>query len=105
MFEGHAVAVGPVGAIDLALREAVSSKYSFIKAIKLIDYKVRVLNGDKATGAKVRVLVESSNSKETWGTIGVSENIIEASYAALFDSYSYVFNNQKILSETNALLT
>ncbi len=83
--EGH----GPVDALDKALRKALMPFYPAIAEIKLVDYKVRVLNSEAATAAKVRVHIQSSDSHESWGTVGVSENIIEASWQALVDSISY----------------
>ena len=80
---------GPVNALDKALRKALISFYPQIKAIKLVDYKVRVLEEKRGTSAKVRVLIETGNSRETWGTVGVSTNIIEASLQALSDSMNY----------------
>jgi 2-isopropylmalate synthase len=80
---------GPVNAIDNALRKALDKFYPELKDVKLHDYKVRVLAAGKGTSAKVRVLVESGDDKQRWGTVGVSENIIEASYQALVDSVEY----------------
>jgi 2-isopropylmalate synthase len=80
---------GPVNAMDMALRKALESFYPSLKKMTLKDYKVRVLDGDNTTAAKVRVLIESSNGKDTWNTIGVSTNIIEASLKALTDSIEY----------------
>jgi len=80
---------GPVNALDKALRKALLHFYPEIKSIKLIDYKVRVLEEKRGTSAKVRVLIESSNGRDTWGTVGVSTNIIEASLLALQDSMNY----------------
>ncbi len=80
---------GPVNAIDNALRKALDKFYPALKEVKLHDYKVRVLTAGKGTSAKVRVLVESGDENEKWGTVGVSENIIEASYQALVDSIEY----------------
>jgi len=80
---------GPVNAIDNALRKALDKFYPELKNVKLHDYKVRVLTAGKGTSAKVRVLVESGDDDEKWGTVGVSENIIEASYQALLDSIEY----------------
>lgn len=82
---------GPVNALDAALRKALMPHFPTIKDINLIDYKVRVLNSKSGTAAKVRVLIESENEKtgEKWGTVGVSENIIEASWEALIDSIEY----------------
>ncbi|MFC4768617.1 citramalate synthase [Effusibacillus consociatus] len=87
----HAAAEGngPVNAFDNALRKALESFYPEIREMHLSDYKVRVLDEGGATAAKVRVLVESSNGKEQWNTVGVSTNIIEASWQSLFDSIRY----------------
>jgi 2-isopropylmalate synthase len=80
---------GPVNAIDNALRKALENFYPALKKVKLHDYKVRVLTPGKGTSAKVRVLIESGDDSQRWGTVGVSENIIEASYQALVDSIEY----------------
>jgi len=80
---------GPVNAIDAALRKALYKFYPGLKKMELIDYKVRVLTTKHGTGAATRVLIESSDGKRTWGTVGVSENIIEASWRALVDSIDY----------------
>lgn len=81
---------GPVNALDKALRKALERHYSMeLRDVRLLDYKVRVLTAGKGTSAKVRVLVESGDKDTTWGTVGVSENIIEASYQALVDSIEY----------------
>jgi len=84
-----AVGHGPVNALDQALRKALDRFYPQLKEVKLIDYKVRVLSSRKGTGSQVRVLIESSDGHEKWGTVGVSENIIEASWQALVDSIDY----------------
>jgi 2-isopropylmalate synthase len=80
---------GPVNAIDNAMRKALEKFYPALKKVKLHDYKVRVLTPGKGTYAKVRVLIESGDESQRWGTVGVSENIIEASYQALVDSIEY----------------
>lgn len=80
---------GPVNAIDNALRKALDKFYPELKEVSLHDYKVRVLTAGKGTSARVRVLVESGDEEKRWGTVGVSENIIEASYQALVDSIEY----------------
>lgn len=80
---------GPVNALDNALRKALERFYPQIKNMKLTDYKVRVLDSDSATAAKVRVLIESTDGKDVWTTIGVSADIIEASWLALVDSIEY----------------
>ena len=80
---------GPVNALDNALRKALSRFYPNLEEMTLVDYKVRVLSGEKGTSAKVRVLIESKDQHEQWGTVGVSLNIIEASWQALVDSITY----------------
>ncbi len=77
---------GPVNALDLCLRQCLSSVYPSIAAVRLTDYKVRVLEPKRGTAAKVRVLIEWSDHRRTWGTVGVSDNIIEASWRALVDA-------------------
>jgi 2-isopropylmalate synthase len=83
--EGH----GPVGAIDNALRKALAEFYPDIRDIVLTDYKVRVLDSSYGTGSDVRVLIESTDGENKWGTVGVSYNIIEASYQALLDAIEF----------------
>jgi 2-isopropylmalate synthase len=80
---------GPVNALDSALRKALQHFYPNLTKMRLSDFKVRVLDAKEGTAAKVRVLIESQDQKESWTTIGVSENIIEASYNALVDSIEY----------------
>jgi len=77
---------GPVNALDLALRQCLSSLYPGIAGVRLTDYKVRVLDNKKGTAARVRVLVEWSDHRRSWATVGVSENVIEASWLALVDA-------------------
>ncbi|MGH7256541.1 MAG: alpha-isopropylmalate synthase regulatory domain-containing protein, partial [Nitrospirales bacterium] len=84
-----AVGAGPVNALDHALRKALEKFYPQLKEVKLLDYKVRVLAASKGTASKVRVLIESGDHKEKWGTVGVSENIMEASWQALADGIEY----------------
>ncbi|MDQ7842835.1 MAG: citramalate synthase [Armatimonadota bacterium] len=80
---------GPVHALDRALRKALEGFYPALRTIRLTDYKVRVLNAEAATAARVRVLIESSDGRRSWGTVGVSENVVEASWLALVDSFEY----------------
>ena len=80
---------GPVNALDSALRKALEPFYPNIRDMSLIDYKVRVVNARAGTAAKVRVVIESRDQDDMWGTVGVSENIIEASWHALVDSVEY----------------
>lgn len=81
---------GPVNALDKALRKALGKFYPKINEVRLTDYKVRVIDEKAATAAKVRVLIRSTDGKHSWTTVGVSENIIEASLMALVDSMEYV---------------
>ncbi len=91
---------GPVDALNNALRKALLRFYPEILMIKLIDYKVRVLNEKDGTAAKVRVLIESGDGNERWSTVGVSENIIQASWFALCDSINYkLFKLKKNISK------
>ncbi len=87
---------GPVNALDNALRKALVKFYPSLKSVRLEDFKVRVLDGRDGTEAKVRVLIESSDGKSRWGTVGVSTNIIEAAWIALIDSLKY-----KLMKDTN----
>jgi 2-isopropylmalate synthase len=77
---------GPVNALDRALRAAIGDVYPHLREVELVNYKVRILDENKGTGAVTRVLLDASDGTDTWGTIGVSENIIEASWEALVDS-------------------
>lgn len=80
---------GPVNALDAALRKALNGGYPNLRDMHLVDYKVRVINSEAGTAAGVLVLIESADARGTWGTCGVSENIIEASWIALVDSFEY----------------
>jgi 2-isopropylmalate synthase len=80
---------GPVNALDAALRKALTDVYPNLADMQLVDYKVRVINSEAATAAGVRVVIESRDESQVWGTIGVSENVIEASWIALVDSIEY----------------
>lgn len=80
---------GPVNALDKALRKALEVFYPKLKDVRLVDYKVRVLDTESATNAKVRVLIESTDGFENWSTVGVSRDIIQASWIALVDSIEY----------------
>ncbi len=83
--EGH----GPVDAMDAAMRKALNGRFPALNNLHLVDYKVRVINAEAATAARVRVVIESQDENDVWGTVGVSENVIEASWLALIDSYEY----------------
>jgi 2-isopropylmalate synthase len=80
---------GPVNALDAALRKALHTHFPNLAGMQLVDYKVRVINTEAGTAAGVRVVIESRDDDEVWGTVGVSENIIEASWIALVDSFEY----------------
>jgi 2-isopropylmalate synthase len=81
---------GPVNALDQAVRNALLPHYPQLEPVHLVDYKVRILDGDAGTAAQTRVLIDSSDGTETWSTVGSSPNIIEASWMALADSLEYV---------------
>lgn len=86
---------GPVNALDTALRKALTEVYPSIARVELVDFKVRVLEGSQGTGALVRVLIESSDGERSWGTVGVSTNLIEAAWQALSDSLAhYLIRNE-----------
>jgi 2-isopropylmalate synthase len=80
---------GPVAALDAALRKALLNFYPQIAKFELTDYKVRILNGNVGTSAKTRALVESGNGQARWTTVGVSTNILEASYQAVVAGLEY----------------
>ena len=80
---------GPVNALDSALRKALTPAYPGLAEMALVDYKVRVINSSEGTAAKVRVVIESRDRNSVWSTVGVSENIIEASWIALVDAVEY----------------
>ncbi len=92
---------GPVNALDRALRKALLPTYPRLAEIQLVDYKVRVINSAEGTAARVRVVIESRDGHDVWSTIGVSENVIEASWLALVDSVEYkLFKDAGVLGET-----
>ncbi|WP_029522082.1 citramalate synthase [Persephonella sp. KM09-Lau-8] len=80
---------GPVNALDRALKKALVDIYPSLAEVELIDYKVRIVNESAGTAAKIRVLVESRDKEKKWGTVGVSDNVIEASWQAVVDSFIY----------------
>ncbi len=86
---------GPVNALDAALRKALRPAYPHIDEMELEDYKVRIIDSHMGTAAKTRVLILSSADHETWGTVGVSHNIIEASWRALVDSFDYFLTKRR----------
>jgi len=91
--------VGPVNALNKALQKALIRFYPQLSTVHLTDYKVRVLNGKKGTTAAVRVLIESTDGDSRWSTVGVSENIIEASWQALVDSLNYKLMKSDIINK------
>jgi 2-isopropylmalate synthase len=80
---------GPIEALDNALRLALEKIYPQLRTMKLRDYKVRIVEGNEGTGSKTRVLVESGDGNSVWGTVGVSDNIIDASWEALREAVEY----------------
>lgn len=98
---GAAVGIGPVETLDHALRDALESHYPFLRDIGLTDYRVRVLNPEQHAAARVRVFITSSDGKTSWDTVGVHENIIEASWQALVDSLEYYYNGYVLEDETH----
>ncbi len=90
-----AIGNGPVNALDTAIRKALSVFYPELNSVHLTDYKVRVFDTQKATGATTRVMIESTDGTETWTTVGSSPDIIEASWLALVDSIEYKLSKQK----------
>ena len=80
---------GPVNALDAALRKALEPSYPELRDMRLVDYKVRVVNSEAGTAARIRVIIESADTEGRWGTVGVSENIIEASWNALVDAVEF----------------
>ena len=93
---GAAAGLGPVETLDACLRDALLPIHPFLEKIKLTDFAVRVLNPEHASAAKVRVFISSSDGERIWETVGVSENIVEASWQALLDSIEYYYNNYVI---------
>ncbi len=90
---GAAVGDGPVDTLNGALRDALLPLHPFLGKLKLTDYRVRVLDPERATAARVRVFITTSDGEESWDTVGVDENIIEASWQALIDGLEYYYNN------------
>ncbi len=87
---------GPVNALDAALRKALNGKFPSLNDMHLVDYKVRVVNSEAGTAARIRVIIESADQHDVWGTIGVSENIIEASWLALVDAIEYKLHKDEV---------
>ena len=91
---------GPVDALNKALKSTIAI-FPELKDVKLTDYKVRVINEQEGTSAKVRVLIESSDGKSKWSTVGVSQNIIDASWQALSDSFNYKLTKTREFEKKN----
>ncbi len=91
---------GPVNALDSALRKALEKFYPGLRRMSLMDFKVRVINAQAGTAARVRVLINSKDNTSEWGTIGVSENVIEAAWQALLDAFEY-----KLLKDSKSKLS
>src|SRR5208282_1543318 len=91
-----AIGNGPVNALDSALRSALVPYYPALENMRLADYKVRVLDNGRGTGARVRVLIESTDGKKRWSTVGVSANVVEASWQALVDSVEYKLHKDNL---------
>ena len=94
---------GPVSALDNALRKALDKFYPDLDTMRLVDFKVRVIDGTRGTDAKVRVLIESRDQNEIWSTVGVSEDIIEASWQALADSFQFKLDNEERIRAQNSI--
>jgi 2-isopropylmalate synthase len=90
---------GPVNALDGALRKALVPIYPRLGEMQLVDYKVRVVNAKAGTAARVRVVIESRDGSDVWGTVGVSENVIEASWLALADAFEYKLSKDRRADE------
>jgi 2-isopropylmalate synthase len=97
-----AIGNGPVNALDSALRAALLPYYPNLAAMQLVDYKVRVLDNGAGTEARVRVLIESTDGKRRWGTVGLSSNVVEASWQALVDSVEYKLHKDNVKPRAKA---
>ncbi len=98
-----AIGNGPVNALDSALRQALLPYYPSLEMMQLADYKVRVLDNGVGTGARVRVLIESTDGKRRWGTVGLSSNVIEASWQALLDSVEFKLHKDNVHARVRPL--
>lgn len=99
---GAAVCVGPVDTLDHALRDALEPLYPWLKRITLSDYRVRVLNPESGAAARVRVFITYTDHEQTWDTVGVHENIVEASWQALIDSIEFYYNTKMVAQGATA---
>jgi 2-isopropylmalate synthase len=100
--EAAASGCGPVHALDLALRRSLSGDFECLEGVQLTDYKVRVLDADHATAARVRVLIQTGDGRESWNTVGVSDNVIEASWQALADAINYKLHKTYVSDEVES---
>ncbi|MBF6569937.1 MAG: citramalate synthase [Candidatus Binataceae bacterium] len=100
-----AIGNGPVHALDAALRQSLVPYYPTLESMQLLDYKVRVLDTGHGTGSRVRVLIESHDGKRNWGTVGVSSNVIEASWQALVDSVEYKLHKDGVKPRSRPAVT
>ena len=91
---------GPVNALDAAVRKGLNGTFPNLKEMRLVDYKVRVVNSEAGTAARIRVVIESTDDRDVWGTIGVSENIIEASWLALVDAIEFKLYKDEIAEQS-----
>ena len=100
-YNTEALATGPVAALDQALRKAIAPVFPEIMQVELVDYKVRILESQHGADAIIRVQIESKDTQtgETWGTVGASDNIIEATWEALVDSVEYKIQTDACSSE------
>ncbi|HUO06348.1 MAG TPA: citramalate synthase, partial [Candidatus Binataceae bacterium] len=98
-----AIGNGPINALDSALRKALAPYYPSLETMELTDYKVRVLEGGAGTGARVRVLIESTDGTRRWGTVGLSSNVVEASWQALVDSVEYKLHKDNLKPRLKAV--
>jgi len=92
-----------VNALDRALRSAITELHPHLADIELVNYKVRILDEHQGTGAVTRVLLDASDGSDTWGSIGVSENIIEASWEALVESLEYAFQPKDLTARSDSM--
>ncbi len=93
---------GPIGALDHALRLAIEKIYPEIRDVQLRDYKVRILESNQGASARTRVLIESGDGRDIWGTVGVSDNIIDASWQAIRDSVEFKLLQREKAATTGA---
>ncbi len=102
---GAGVGIGPVETLDAAMRDALHPFYGFISRVSLTDYRVRVLDPVAAAAARVRVFITSTDHEHAWDTVGVSQNVIEASWEAMVDSLEYYYNNFVLEQDENGNFT